>query len=125
MKGVALWFFAAGVLAVTGGMLWGIQMAASGDHLMAPAHAHLNLVGWVTMAMFGVYYHLHPRAAGRGLARVHFVVALAGLVILVPGIALAVSEAGETLAKVGSVLTLASMLIFLATVAIEARRQVG
>lgn len=125
MKGIGLYFFGAGVLAVTVGMIWGIQMAASGDHLMAPAHAHLNLVGWVTMAMFGVYYHLHPQAAGHVLAKVHFAVALAGLVILVPGIAQAVQERGETMAKIGSILTLLSMLIFLVTVAMQARRQVG
>ncbi|MFC3119168.1 hypothetical protein ACFOHS_17120 [Jhaorihella thermophila] len=45
MRGPALAFFATGAVAVTIGMAWGIAMAASGDHSLAGAHAHLNLVG--------------------------------------------------------------------------------
>ena len=116
MKGVAFWFFAVGTLCVTIGMAWGIHMSASQDHTMAPAHAHLNLVGWVTMALFGIYYHLVPAAAAKGLAKVHFALALAGVVTMVPGIVFAINETGETLAKIGSVLTILSMLVFVFTV---------
>lgn len=123
MKGIALAFFATGVLAVTGGMIWGIAMAASGDHSLGGAHAHLNLVGWVTMALFGIYYHLNPHMADHMLAKLHYPVALAGLVIMVPGIVQSIRRTGETLVKVGSFLTLASMLIFLAVVILGARRR--
>lgn len=116
MKGVAFRFFISGVLCVTLGMAWGIQMAISDDHTMAGAHAHLNLVGWVTLAMFGVYYHLTPQAAAGRLAGVHFLIALAGVVVMVPGIAIVLSGGTMALAAVGSVLTLTSMVIFLVTV---------
>lgn len=43
----------------------GIQMSASGDHTLGPAHAHLNLVGWATLGLFGVYDHLVPKTAER------------------------------------------------------------
>jgi len=122
MKGVALYFFLTATLAVTGGMIWGIQMSASGNHTLSGAHAHLNLVGWATMALFGIYYHLTPAAAEKALAKVHYMVALAGLVIMIPGIVQALRHTGETLAKIGSVLTLLSMLIFLLTVLMNARR---
>ena len=59
MKGVAFWFFASGVVYVCLGMIFGSQMAASDDFTFAPAHAHLNLVGWVTMALFGIYTRRH------------------------------------------------------------------
>ncbi|MEC7764639.1 MAG: hypothetical protein VX874_22235 [Pseudomonadota bacterium] len=117
MKGIAFAFFVTAVICVTLGMIWGIQMSASGDHGMAGAHAHLNLVGWASLGLFGLYYHGVPGAAEKGLARIHYVVALAGVVLMIPGIALAISEKGEILAIVGSFLTLASMLIFLFTVA--------
>lgn len=122
MKGIALYFLVTAALAATGGMVWGIQMAISGDHLLGGAHAHLNLVGWVTMALFAIYYHLNDAAAGRMLARVHYAVALAGLVCFVPGVVQAIRQTGETLVAIGAVLTLASMLIFLFTVVTGARR---
>jgi len=122
MKGVALWFFATGTVAVTLGMLWGIQMSATGNHTLSGAHAHLNLVGWATMALVGLYYNATPAAAETMLARVHYAVSLAGLVILIPGIVQALRQTGETLAKIGSFLTLIAMLIFLVTVAMHARK---
>lgn len=122
MKGVSLVFFVTAVLAVTLGMIWGIQMSASGDHQLSGAHAHLNLVGWVTMALFGIYYHLHPEANAAILAKIHYVVALAGLGVMVPGIVSAIQGKGEMLAKLGSMLTAVSMVIFLVTVILQARR---
>jgi len=50
----------AAVLFVLAGMLWGIQMAISNNHAPFPAHAHLNLLGWVSLFLFGIYYRLNP-----------------------------------------------------------------
>jgi cbb3-type cytochrome oxidase subunit 1 len=116
MKGIAFAFFATGAVAVTFGMAWGIHMGMSHDHTTAPAHAHLNLVGWVTLALFGTYYHLTPQAASSILAKIHYAVAVAGMVILVVGIAVAISGGTPGIAIAGSLLTLASMLLFLFTV---------
>lgn len=116
MKQIAFAFFALGAISVTLGMVWGIQMSATHDHTLSPAHAHLNLVGWVTFAIFGIYYQLVPDAAQSSLAKVHLALAVLGLVALVPGIVLAINETTEILAVVGSFLTLAAMLVFLWTV---------
>ena len=116
MKDTAFWFFALAVICVTTGMVWGIQMAASGDHALLSAHAHLNLVGWVTMGLFGLYYRATPAAGQGGLARIHLALAAGGVALMVPGIAIAVSGGGEILAIIGSLVTLASMLVFLVTV---------
>ena len=116
MKQIAFAFFALGAISVTLGMVWGIQMSATHDHTLSPAHAHLNLVGWVTFAIFGIYYHLVPDAAQSSLAKIHLALAVLGLVALVPGIVLAINETTEILAVVGSFLTLAAMLVFLWTV---------
>lgn len=121
MRGVALWFFASGVIYVTCGMMFGIWMSASGDHRLAGAHAHLNLVGWVTMALFGVFYHFVPQAARTRLAMLHFIVATLGVWFMVPGIALAIQGGTEIPVVIGSFLTLGSMLIFLWTVVTSGR----
>ena len=44
--------FRAAVLLVVAGMIWGIVMAISQDHSTFPAHAHLNLLGWVSLFLF-------------------------------------------------------------------------
>ncbi len=116
MKGVSFLFFGLAVLCGLGGMIWGIQMAATGNHGLSSAHAHLNLVGWVTFALIGVYYHLVPAAAATRLAKVHFGLAAMGSALMVPGIAIAVSGGSEGMAIAGSFLTLAAMLVFVWTV---------
>ncbi|WP_420569144.1 hypothetical protein [Thalassovita sp.] len=116
MKGIAFYFMILAVISVVLGMAWGIQMSASQNHDLSPAHAHLNLIGWVTMAIFAVYYHLVPAAAQGLLAKLHLAVAAAGLIIIVPGIVMALTQQGEALAKIGSMLTLLSMVMFLAVV---------
>ncbi|MCC2609190.1 hypothetical protein [Neorhizobium petrolearium] len=112
MKNIAFYFFGAAVLCVTVGMFWGIQMSISHNHTMAPAHAHLNLVGWTTLGLFGLYYTVTPNAAGTMLSKAHLGFAVLGVLCLVPGIAIAVSTGGEALAAIGSILTVISMLIF-------------
>lgn len=116
MRGTGFYFFIFGVLCVTLGMFWGIQMSISGDHALTGAHAHLNLVGWVTMALFGVYYTLTPSAAASGLAKIHLALAIAGVVVMVPGIAIVIKGGSDAMAAAGSMLTAASMLVFLYTV---------
>jgi cbb3-type cytochrome oxidase subunit 1 len=116
MRGVAFVFFLAASLSVLAGMVWGIVMAITHDHGLSPAHAHLNLVGWVTMRLFGLYYALTPSAAASRLAWVHAGVAILGVELMVPGIALAVTGGGEGLAAAGSMVTLASMAVFVWTV---------
>jgi len=116
MKGVAFNFFATGAVFVTLGMIWGIVMAISGDHTFAGSHAHLNLVGWVTMALFGAYYALTPGAAGAGMAKIHFALFVLGVIVFIRGIALAIAEKTEALAAIGSLIVLASMLVFVMTI---------
>ena len=59
-----------------------------------PAHAHMNLVGFVTMMIFGVGYQMLPRFFGhpihsRSFAVAHIWLANIGLALLVTGFFLA------------------------------------
>ena len=67
MPRVALWFFAVAPIYVLVGMGFGIFMGATENFTLAPAHAHLNLIGWVTMALYGTFYAL-AREASQKLA---------------------------------------------------------
>ena len=105
-------FFATAAVLALCGMAWGVQMSASHDHVLSPAHGHLNLLGFVAMSVFGAYYALNPAAAATRLAAAHYWLALSAVVVLVPGIVLAITERGETLAQAGSLLAIASMALF-------------
>ncbi len=68
MKASALSFRAAVLFALIG-MGMGIAMAIARDHSVMPAHAHLNLLGWVSLFLFGIYYRLNPALDVSRLAR--------------------------------------------------------
>ena len=64
------------------GVLLGMHMGASGDHSMAPAHAHINLVGFTLMILFGLAYDRFAEAGASRLARGHFWLHQAGAIVL-------------------------------------------
>ena len=113
MKASSLCFRAA-VLMALAGMAWGIGMAISEDHTAMPAHAHLNLLGWVSLFLFGIFYRLHPSLEATRIALVQVWIWIFGTVVLTIGVAMLLSgsDSGEPIATGGSLITLADMLLF-------------
>ena len=62
---IAVVYFALVVLA-------GIGMGISGDHRLYGMHAHINLLGWVSMALIGLIYQAFPTAGQSRLASAQF-----------------------------------------------------
>jgi len=60
MKNIAKTCFVTAVIFALVGMTWGIQMSVTHDHTLSPAHGHLNLLGFVAMAVYGPYYAVSP-----------------------------------------------------------------
>jgi peptidoglycan/LPS O-acetylase OafA/YrhL len=106
--------FRAAVVLVVAGMVWGLQMAISGDHSAHPAHAHLNLLGWVCLFLFGIYYRLHPALERNRLARIQAIVWILGSVVQAIGVGYVHTGTtqAEPIAAVGSIVVLISMLMF-------------
>ena len=50
----------------------GLYMGLTEVFVFAPVHAHLLLLGWASMALAGIIYHLYPSAGTTLLARIHF-----------------------------------------------------
>lgn len=100
------------------GMALGYWMGASRDFTASPVHAHINLLGWVSMALYGLFYRLLPQAAPGRLPQVHFWTALIGLLIFMPALAaeLLGGPAWASFAQIGLIagptLTLLSMVVF-------------
>jgi hypothetical protein len=72
MKNLSNWLLRLAALYFVAGVAFGLYMAASHDYTMRPVHVHLNLLGWVSIAMFGLFYRVVPEAASTKLARAHF-----------------------------------------------------
>ena len=60
MKTVDINFIAIGALWLVVGMLLGIGMGAAHNFALAPLHAHINLIGFVCHAVFGMAYRHWP-----------------------------------------------------------------
>jgi len=106
--------FKGAVLCVIAGMIWGLHMAISDNHSAFPAHAHLNLVGWVSLFLIGIYYRLHPALERDKRAHLQVWSWLVGTVVMAIGVGLVHTgtAAGEPLAAGGSLIVFASALLF-------------
>jgi hypothetical protein len=60
------------VLYLVIGVAMGIAMGASQNFTLRPVHAHINLLGWTTLALAGLTYSIFPKAGQSRLARLHF-----------------------------------------------------
>ena len=96
MPRVALWFFALAPIYVLIGMGFGIFMGATNDFTLAPAHAHLNLIGWVTMALYGTFYALAKNASQR-LAWLVFWLNNVAITIMFPSLAMVLKQGDKSM----------------------------
>jgi hypothetical protein len=114
MPHVAGLFFKTAIVFLIIGIAMGLQMSISGNHNVIGAHAHTNLLGWVTSALFGGYYALNPDKAESKLAAVHFWVYTTGVVVMVPSpyFMLQGFAALEPLVAISSLVAFAGALIF-------------
>ena len=111
MPRVSAAFFAMGVLCVLIGMVFGMWMGAHNDFAAAPAHAHLNLVGWVTMALYGTFYALTRETMSVKLAWTQFAVSTIGIAVMIPSLFLLLLNNND--AKFEPGITAGSMFVFL------------
>lgn len=92
----------------------GVFMGASHDHSLLGVHAHMNLLGWVSMALIGLVYHHFPQAAASRLADVQFWLFNVALPVMMVALGLLLKgNAGiEPLLGAMSVLVLLTVLLF-------------
>jgi NADH:ubiquinone oxidoreductase subunit 3 (subunit A) len=114
MPRIAQLYFKTAILFLILGIGMGLNMAISQDHSVIGAHAHCNLLGWVTMAIFGGYHALNPRKAERRLAMIQYYVYTAGIVLMVPSLYLLLlgNAAMEPIVAISSIITFIGVLLF-------------
>jgi hypothetical protein len=95
-------------------MLAGIAMGIAQNFVLAPAHAHLNLIGGVLLFLFGLYYRLVPAAGTTTLAKVQGWLHMVGAILFPAGVAavLLKGPSVEAAPIAGSLLVVAAMALF-------------
>jgi len=96
------------------GMLAGIVMGIKQDFALAPAHAHLNLIGGVLLFLVGLYYRLIPAAGSSTLAKVQGWLHMIGAIAFPVGVAIVILN-GEALVAIpiaGSLIVVTAMALF-------------
>jgi len=77
-----------GGLLLLSGMLLGEYMGAHENFALAPLHAHINLLGWVTLALYGTFYTLTKDTYSPRLAWTNFGLSSVGILAMIPILAL-------------------------------------
>jgi hypothetical protein len=107
------------------GMSLGIYMGMAHDHSLMPVHAHLNLIGWVTMFLMGLYYVTHEQALGR-LATLQVAASVVGYMSMMTGLTILLGtgrEGAMPLVIAGSLLVWLGMLMFIVVIWRTGRQQ--
>lgn len=69
---MAIRFLKISVVYLMIGSVMGLAMGITHQFQYAPVHAHINLLGWASLALISLIYHLYPGVAQTRLAQWHF-----------------------------------------------------
>jgi len=97
------------------GVSLGIHMGKSHEFLLAPVHAHINLLGWATMALMGILHCVFHQQLVNKIARAQFWLHQLGTPVLLASLAMMLTgnAAMEPVVGVASLVVGVSVLLFL------------
>jgi len=117
MARIDLWFLLLATACLICGVALGIGMGIAHDFHLAPVHAHLNLLGWASLALFGLVYRAYPAMARGVLPRLHLGLAAPSAVLFPVGIYLSIEQQSPGVAIAASLLWFAGVVLFLIALA--------
>ena len=106
-------FLALGAAMLVVGVGMGMYMGTIHDFQLAPVHAHVNLLGWVSLSLFGIVYRLFPELQAGRLARLHFLLAAPAAPMFPAGIYMAMMHDKPLLSAVAATMWFAVAILFL------------
>ncbi|QGZ95885.1 hypothetical protein [Terricaulis silvestris] len=108
-------FITTALLCLLVGETLGIHMGISQDFTLVPAHVHLNLLGWVTLAAFGLMHRAYPALGASRMALVQCVLAIIANIAMPAGLALMLLSANHdpTLVKYASLAVILATVLFI------------
>ena len=105
------------------GATMGIVMGIKHQFSLAPVHAHINLLGWASLAIMGVIYKFYPAAAETRLARIHFWMHNIALPVFMVGLGFGLSGHEEfmILVNIGATAVFVAILMFVVNIWLTVR----
>jgi hypothetical protein len=106
-------FIVLGLCCLLVGMGFGFWMAANENFTFADAHAHWNLLGFVTSTLYGLVHRAYPRLSDSQLAWPQFALHAVGALATGPGVLIAIATGRSFLAMISGVMVFLAALTFL------------
>lgn len=78
MQKYSKWFIRVAALYALLGAIFGSHVAGSQDYSFVPSHGHILVIGWLTLFVYGIFYHVFPTPGMVRLAAAHSVLSLVG-----------------------------------------------
>lgn len=115
VRKIDVYFLALATLCLVRGVLLVMGVGFAQDFSMSHLHSHLNLVGWTSMALFGLTYRAYPVLAESQLAKIHFLISAPSGILFPIGIYLLIAHDQPALAVITGLAWLAGVALFCAT----------
>ena len=119
-------FFMMAAIYIVIGTFWGMYMRITHDFATSPAHAHLNLLGFVSLAIMGGFYALPGQHTPGWLVKTNFFLNNIGVIAMITALVLlftgrATEAQLAPLFMLGGPLIVLGFIAFLAAVALSFR----
>ena len=106
-------FIGLGLIFLVVGMAFGMWMGVAHHLEFAAAHAHWNLVGFVTSCLYGLIHRAYPKLAESRLTWPQCILHVIGVLTFAPGIVLAVLSNQIIPAAAGGIMIILAALMFM------------
>ena len=113
MDRLDLKFLTLGAAMLVLGVSMGTYMGIAHDFQLAPVHAHVNLLGWASLSLFGIVYRIFPELQANRLARIHFLLSAPSAIMFPGGIYMAMMHGKPLLSGVAALMWLIGAILFL------------
>jgi cbb3-type cytochrome oxidase subunit 1 len=107
------------------GVALGTTMGAMQDFRFVHVHAHINLLGWVALALIGLIYRLHPHLQQGWLAQAHYWLHTVGLIVFMGSFAWGVATGAKPVAFIAAGATMVSLAVLLFAANVFTRLRAG
>ncbi|WP_062105989.1 cytochrome-c oxidase [Bacillus niameyensis] len=97
------------------GISFGLYMSITHLFNLATVHVHVNLLGWMSLSIAGIFYILFPKLQNTFAAKAHFWLHNIGLPVMMISIALAIligSPIYFIIATIGGAVTVLGIFCF-------------